>query len=174
MEIILELVQIIVPSLIVFLTAYYIIKRFFENQEKQRKYELLSANSKVIIPVRLQAYERIILFLERISPDSIIVRLAQNVKTSKELQTELVNTIRAEYEHNLSQQIYISSKAWEMVKNAKGNLTKLINTVAEGVDDKASPLTLSQAILEKVIEIKKSPVYDALEYIKAEVQEVIK
>jgi len=173
MELFLELLKITIPSLIVFLTAYYIIKKFFENQEKQRKLEQLNESAKITTPIRLHAYERVILYLERISPDSIIMRLNQNVKTSKELQTELLNNIRSEFEHNLAQQLYISSKGWEMVKNAKGNLIKLINTVSEGVDGKSSPLTLSQAVLEKVIEMKKSPVYDAIEYLKQEVKEML-
>ena len=174
MELFFELLKIIIPSFIVFITAFYIIKKFFKDQEKKREYDIIIAYNKFTLPMKIQAYERIILFLERISPDSIIMRLAQNVKTSKELQKELLETIRAEFEHNLSQQIYVSSNAWEMVKNAKGNLIKLINVVAEGIDDKSSALNLSQALLEKVIEMKKSPVFDALEFLKAEAKEILK
>lgn len=173
MELLFELLKIIIPSFIVFYTAYKIIIGFFENQEKQKKQELVINNSKVITPIRLQAYERIILLLERISPDSIVMRHSQNVKTAQELQRELLIAIRAEYEHNLSQQIYVTSETWEMVVNAKGNLIKLINTVADGIEDNAPALKLSQAILEKVMEIKKSPVFDAIEKVKGEVRELM-
>jgi hypothetical protein len=173
MDFIMELLKITIPSLIVFLTAYLVIKKFFENQEKQRKHDLLGQHAKTLAPIKLQAYERLIMFLERISPDSIIMRHTQQVKTAKELQSSLLNTIRAEYEHNLSQQIYISSQAWEMVKNAKAKLIQLINTTANGIDEKAPALSLSQSILENIIEMKKSPVYDAIEFLKNEVKEYL-
>lgn len=174
MDIFLELLKYILPALIVFLTTFYIVRKFFENDQKQKKFELMTANQKITTPIKLQAYERIILFLERISPESIIMRINTSGMNVKMLQEALHEAIRAEFEHNLSQQVYISPKAWEMVKNAKGNLLKLINTVADSIDGKSPSINLSQAILEKVIEMKKSPVYDAIEYVKSEVQEIIK
>lgn len=173
MELFIELLQIIIPSVIVFVTAYYIINRFFQNQQEERKQHLINENAKTITPIRLQAYERLIMFLERISPDSIILRNTQNVKTVKELQTNLLNSIRAEYEHNLSQQIYVSSQAWELVKSAKGQLIKLVNSTAENIDPNAPALNLSQTILENLIELKKSPVYDAIEFLKKEVYQIM-
>ena len=174
MEILLEVSKYILPAVIVLLATIFIIKKFFDNDQKQRKFEQMVENQRITTPIKLQAYERIILFLERISPESIIMRVNKpgiNVKTLHEF---LLETIRAEYEHNLSQQMYVSSKAWEMVKNAKGNLIQMINSVADNLEDKSPSINLSQAILQKVIEMKKSPVYDAIEYLKGEVQEIIK
>lgn len=172
MATVIEILKYTIPSLIVFLTSYYVIRKFFENEESKRKYDMALANDKIITPLRLQAYERIILFLERISPESLIMRVNKSNMKSKELQTELLNNIRSEFEHNLSQQVYISQQAWEVTKNAKANMIKLINSVADGVDNHSPSLQLNQAILERVIDMKKSPTYDAIEFVKKEIQQV--
>jgi hypothetical protein len=173
MTTLLEILKYILPALIVFFTCFYIINKFFKNEEEKRKLDIIVKNHKLITPIKLQAYERLILLLERISPESLIMRVNKSKMNCMDLQAELLNTIRAEFEHNFSQQLYISSKAWENIKNARGNMIKLINTVADSVDQKESSLKLSQGILEKVIDMKKTPTYDAIEFLKKEMQEVI-
>ncbi len=158
------------PSFIVFLTAYFIIKKFMDNETKKRAFEISSMNSELITPVRLQAYERLALFLERISPEFLIMRSNKPGMTAKQLQTELLSVIRSEFEHNLSQQIYISNKAWEVVKNCRANLLKIINTSADVVSPDSPSITLSKTILEKIMDMEKSPTDEALEFIKNEIQ----
>ena len=134
-----EILKIILPSLIVMATSYFLIKSVLENdtkrkeveevhQSKQKYMDVKMKNKELIMPVRLQAYERIVLFLERISPYSLIMRLHRPGMTVQQLQTELIRAIRDEFEHNLSQQLYMSSKAWGYVKTAKDETTKLVNT----------------------------------------------
>jgi len=172
MDVVLEILKYVLPALIVFFTTFYIIKKFFENEDKKRKVDIMVENQKTITPIKLQAYERLILFLERISAESLIMRVNKTTMSCRDLQTELLSNIRAEFEHNLSQQIYISSKAWEIIKNAKSNMVKLINQVSDNVDNKAPSIKLSQGILEKVIDIKKAPTFDAIEFLKKEVQTI--
>jgi len=167
---ILEILKYTLPSFIVFLTAYFIIKKFMDNESKKRAFEISSMNSELITPVRLQAYERLALFLERISPEFLIMRTNQPGMTAKQLQTELLSVIRSEFEHNLSQQIYISNKAWEVVKNCRANLLKIINTSADVVSPDSPSISLSKTILEKIMDMEKSPTDEALEYIKNEIQ----
>lgn len=173
MKELLEVLKYILPSLVVFFTAFYIIRKFFEREEKRFRMEILMNNQKTITPIRLQAYERMILLLERISPESLIMRVNKPNLKSSELQAELLGNIRAEFEHNLSQQVYISTDAWEMIKNARSNMVKLINSVSDSIDMTAPSIKLSQGILEKVIEMKKAPTFDAIEYIKKEAREII-
>ncbi len=100
----------------------------------------------MITPLRLQAYERAILFLERISPENLIMRVNKSGFTCQQLQSELMQTIRSEFEHNLSQQIYISHGAWEMLKIARGRTIQLINSLAEKIPKDSPSINLSKAI----------------------------
>jgi len=118
----------------------------------------------------MQAYERCVLFMERINPESLIMRISRPGMTSRQLQSEMISSISAEYEHNLSQQVYISSQAWELVKSARSNLIKIINTCAEKVEPEAPAIVLSKNILEFIMEMDKSPINVAIEYIKKEIK----
>ena len=126
-------------------------------------------NSRTIVPIRLQAYERIVLFLERTSLESLLVRTNTPGMSAAELHSALLNTIRSEFEHNLSQQIYMSQQAWEVVKNARSNTIKIINTEFEKAPDTASGLVFSKLLLERVMELDKEPTRTAIEYIKNEI-----
>ncbi len=172
MEDILEILKYTLPSLIVFLTVYYFLKKYFENEAKKRMHQTLLKNHDVITPLRLQAYERIILYLERISPESLILRVNKPGYTCQQLQTELLNTIRIEWEHNLSQQLYVTQKSWEVVKNAKANIIQLINVSADKVKADSPSLNLSKAILSSVMDQKKIHTADAIKYIKGEMNQM--
>ena len=168
MEDLLEILKYTLPSLIVFLTVYYFLKKYFENEAKKRMHQTLIKNHELITPLRLQAYERIILYLERISPESLILRVNKPGYNCQQLQTELLNTIRIEWEHNLSQQLYVTQKAWEVVKNAKANIIQLINVSAEEVKKDTPSLNLSKAILSSVMDQNKIHTADAIKYLKEE------
>lgn len=167
MEII-EFLKYSVPALIVFFTAYLSIRILIKNDQERRKNEIRMMNQKVITPIRLQAYERIVLFLERISPESLIMRLNDPKMTASQFQSDLLSAIRGEFEHNLSQQIYISNKAWEVVKSAKGNIIKIINSAGEKIKPDAPSFELSKMILESLIETEKTPAMVAIEFLKKE------
>ena len=112
MDTFLELLKYIIPALIVLFSTWIVLHSILLNAEKQRMTELLMKSHEITIPLRLQAYERIILFLERISIDSMLTRLNQPGMSCRQMHTEIISTIRNEYEHNLSQQVYVSAKAW--------------------------------------------------------------
>jgi len=169
---ILEILKYTIPALIVLIAAYLTISLYLKNEEKRRKFEITMNNKDSILPLRLQAYERLILFLERISPDSLIMRVNRNDLNALQLQNELLNSVRSEFEHNLAQQTYISSPAWEMVKAAKNNVMKLINESAADFKADAKGINLSKRILENAMELSNSPVYAAIEFLKKEVKEL--
>jgi hypothetical protein len=172
MDPIFEILKYTIPALVVFLTAYLIIVSQYKNEEKRRRSENSLSGQKTVLPIRLQAYERLALLLERISPEAIIMRQNLSNLTAKQLQSELLATIRAEFDHNLSQQVYISSEAWERIKNTRANIISLINTAAQQIEPNASAYTLSQKILDMVMEHKSSLTAPALEMIKKEIQEI--
>ena len=166
----LEILKYVLPALIVFLTTWLLLATFSEREKERHKMVLATKNQKTLTPIRMQAYERLVLFLERINPESLLMRINRPSMTSRQLQSEMISSIRAEYEHNLSQQVYISSQAWELVKSARSNLIKIINSCAEKVEPDAPAIILSKSILEFIMEMEKSPINVAIEYIKKEIK----
>jgi len=173
MEIVADILKITIPALIVFFTAWVLLRNLIKNDQDKRKQELILQNSRTVTPIKLQAYERIILFLERISLESLLVRVSSSDMTSSQLHSALLNTIRSEFEHNLSQQIYMSQQAWEVVRNARSNMIKIINNEVEKLPAKSSGMTLSKQLLERVMELDKEPTRAAIDYIKNEIARII-
>ncbi len=182
METILEILKYILPSIIVFLTAYFIIKAFIADERKRREVEsenrareklldLKLVGKKIVDPIRLQAYERLVLFLERISPGSLIMRNNVNGMSAFQFQISLITNIREEFEHNLSQQLYISSTAWNLIRNAKEEMIRLVNTAAARCKDNSSSIELSEIIFQLSLENEKSAIAEALEYLKNEARQ---
>ncbi len=169
---VLDILKYTLPALIVFLTAYLLIRKFLDNDLRIKKADLMLRNDQYILPVRMQAYERIVLFLERISPESLLMRVNRQGLTSKQLHTELLTVIRAEFEHNLTQQIYINKDSWEVIKNARSNLINIINTAAKSIEPEAPSIQLSQAILEEIIDKEHSPTDVAIDFLKKEINEL--
>lgn len=166
----LEILKYTIPALIVFFTAFYTLRMLIKNDQKKRNYELVLKNKSLITPIRLQAYERLTLFLERISPDALVMRLNKENRTVNQLQNEMLKTIRSEFDHNLSQQIYVSPKAWLMVKHARENTVKLINTTVQEMKPGEPAIKLSRVLLQKVMEEGQSPTKNAIQYLKEEVK----
>ncbi|MFH2095594.1 MAG: hypothetical protein ABIJ16_07820 [Bacteroidota bacterium] len=160
---------VLVSSTAILLTAYFILKNFTEKELHKRKFDVKMKNQQMVTPIRLQAYERLVLFLERIEPGSVIRRLQHPDMKARQLQSEIITTIRAEFEHNLAQQIYISQPAWEVVKSAKENTIRIINEVADEMNEGASAAEYGTLILTRIMDIGKSPSEIAVEYLKKEV-----
>ena len=173
MENLYDILKISIPAILVIITAWLVIRSMIKNDQDRRKQELLLQNSKTIIPIRLQAYERIILFLERVSMESLLVRVSSPDMSALQLHSALLTTIRAEFEHNLSQQIYMTPQAWEVVRNARSNTIKLINTEMEKMAPNSTGMAFSRGLLEKVMEMDKEPTRAAIEFVKAEIAKVM-
>lgn len=172
MDLALEIVKYTLPALIVFITAYVLIRAFIQGAEQRNMRDITESTQKTVLPIRLQAYERLALLLERISPESLILRVNKPDMTAKQLHAELLSSIRAEFEHNLSQQVYISNDAWEKIRTARGNVINLVNTAADQVKADATAITLSQKVFEQVVQLKSPPVQEALEFLKEEIREL--
>lgn len=169
METVTEILKITLPALIVLLAAVIILSQMIKNDQNRRHHDILLQNNKVVLPIRLQAYERVILFLERISMESLLIRVNTQKMSASQLHGLLLNNIRSEFEHNLSQQVYISAKAWEVIKSARSNMVKLINNVVGEMPSTSTSMELSKNLLEKVMELDKEPTQAAIEFVKGEV-----
>jgi hypothetical protein len=173
MEYFIEILKIILPAGAVFAAAYLIVKNFLGNDQRRRDSEIKKLNQASVIPLRLQAYERVIIFLERTNPNSLVVRVNKNGMNAQQLHLELIKTIKSEYEHNLSQQIYISAGAWELVKTSKEEIIKLINISSTKVPHENSSNDLAMMIINIASNLgKKLPNDIAIEYVKKEVSQI--
>lgn len=128
----------------------------------------------VVLPLQLQAYERIVLFVERISPQSLISRVNQPGFTVLDMQLSMVSSIKSEYDHNVSQQIYVSQQAWEAVKTVKEQTISIINQLALKLPPDAPSIELNKQILELFMQQRESPVDIAAEIINAEAKKLMK
>ena len=173
METVSEILMITLPALLVLITAWVLLRGLMKNDQDKRRQELILQNSRTVTPIKLQAYERIVLFLERISLESMLLRVSTGDMTSAQLHSVLLGTIRSEYEHNLSQQIYMSQQAWEVARNARSNMIKIINSEAEKMRPDSTGMDLSKQLLEKIMELDKEPTHVAIDFIKAEVARMI-
>ena len=168
-----EILKIVLPALIVFITAYFLFRDMLENDQRRRDFEFRVVNAKEITPVKLQAYERLTLFLERISPESMLIRHSPHEVTVSQYHQILLSTIRQEFEHNLSQQIYVSPILWETIRGAKEKLISVINRSAEELDQTLPGYELSKKIFNNYLDEDPSPVKLALTDLKKEVGKLL-
>lgn len=169
MEVAFEILKYILPAAIVFVGVYFIMQNFLESEQRKRELLYKTDNLKIIMPVKLQAYERVILYLERINLSNLVMRVYKKGMDAKTLQASMLNTIRNEYEHNMAQQLYINSRTWSMVKSAREETVKVINSCADQLNDDSSGVQLSQFILELVGKIERLPTDVAIEALKNDV-----
>lgn len=165
-----EILKYTLPALIVFLTTYLTLSKMLNNERNRLKAEAVLNNQKFITPIRLQAYERMVLLMERISPQSLIMRTQRQNITNQELQSALLKTIRSEFEHNMAHQLYISDKAWEMVRMAKEDCIKFINQTALQTKPDGNSLQLCKLILENTMDRELDPTTKAIGYLKEEIR----
>jgi len=168
---IIELLSFTIPSLITGIIAYFFFLKHTETEVKKTKLLLLKENQRDSLPIKLQAYERMTLYLERIKPSGLLVRVASINNDKNAYALSLINTIEQEFEHNLTQQIYISEKCWNVIVASKNATIQLVNA-----NSKESIITnaqeLREAILLKMVN-KTSPSTTALAFIKEEVRSLI-
>lgn len=157
----------VVPSLVIAVSAFVLTKYFVENDQKKRLLELKFHSKELVTPIRLQAYERMAMFLERIEPNQLLFRVSNPELTAYQMQTILLATIRSEYEHNLSQQVYISPETWEGIKNAKEKVVNIINLAAGHLEEGAMSTDLAGGVLASVAD--ESPTAAAMERLKKDI-----
>lgn len=160
----------IVPALIVGVVAYYFFHNYVRDQESRRRYELMKETRKEVLPYRIQALERMALYLERINPSKLVIRVKPNGEDKYQYETKLVQSVEQEFEHNLAQQIYLSVECWDAIRTTKNATISLIRKA--NMDDNVSDANkLREAILSKVID-EASPSETGLAYIKKEAREI--
>lgn len=164
---IIEILAYTLPSLITGGVAYYLFDSYFKDQQNTRRWLLQKDNRKDILPLRLQAYERMTLFVERINPSQLIVRIAPISDDKNEYSNYVIAQIEQEFEHNLAQQIYISDECWSIITTAKNATIQMIRLAAKN-EKVADANQLREVILSDLLG-KTTPSSAALAFLKNEV-----
>lgn len=168
---ILQLFAYLLPAVVTGVVAFYFFRLHTRNEEGRRRFLLHKDSQKETLPIRLQAYERMALFLERITLNNLVVRVAPKGKHKSDYENLLIKQIENEFEHNLSQQIYMSDSCWNIIKTAKNTTIQIIRSA--GMSETDSPDKLREDILNQTME-KESPSNAALAYVKKEVSDLWK
>lgn len=165
-----DLLKIILPAGLVLYAMFLMVKSFLDKSSRDKALNIRTKNVEVIMPIRLQAYERMALFLERIYPDNLIARVNDASYSAQQLQQLLLMEIRQEFNHNLSQQVYMSNEVWQMIRNAKEELILSINQAAKEVAPDEKGIALAKKIIEQTMNHNVDSISYALTRLKEEIQ----
>lgn len=168
----LEIVKYTVAGIGVVSVAFYLARPYLDRDDKIQLLEYKKAISGQTIPLKLQAYERLVLFIERINPANMLVRLNATSYTAKELQALIIDDIRSEYQHNITQQIYVSSRAWAVLKHVKDDTINIVSNAVKAVPAEASGLELSKTMLGYLSELEDNPYEMAAALLRKDVEEM--
>ncbi len=170
MDALIEFGKILLPAGAVLYAMYLVVKSFLNKEFENKLVDIKIKNSETVLPVRLQAYERLCLFLERISPNNLIIRLNDPSLSAKQFQQILIAEIRQEFNHNLSQQVYVSDHSWDMVKKAMEEVVSVINMGGQQAGQEDKSVDLAKKIFELMMEKNNDPTGNALKTVKDEIR----
>ncbi len=170
MEYFADLLKIVLPAALVIYGMYLTLLSFLKREREKSIMNLKTQNSNTLLPIRLQAAERLCLLLERTSINNLVMRVNNGAFTARELQLALLNEVRDEFNHNLSQQIYFSEETWAAVKTAVEQVITTINSAAEKLTQEARGIDLAKLILQDSVSKEYDPTNLALRKVKEEIQ----
>jgi hypothetical protein len=173
-KILFAIILVIVPTILIGGGMFLIVRAFIRRDQDLKILDIRASNSKDTRMLKFQAYERMVLFLERISPASVIGRVLDSDMVNHELQLAMIRDIRSEFEHNLSQQLYISSDAWNLIASAKDEIIKAVGLIASHMPADATGPQVARVMLESIDKSGQMlPNQTALEYLKNEARELM-
>ena len=169
----LEIAKYVLPAVIVLIGVNLVVKKFMIGETKRRQLDIYRNGLEITLRLRLQAYERLAMFLERIQPRTLIPRVYIAGMTVNDLQRALIQSIQAEFDHNLSQQIYITPKLWNTIRGVKEQEQGMINQIAATLNPEHSAKELHKKILDFVMTTEALPVEVALDILHEEAKIVL-
>jgi hypothetical protein len=172
MDALFQIALIVLPAGAVFMTVLLFLRKQSEKEIRHLQIELRKERQAFFLPSRVEAYQRAVLLMERISPNSLVMRLHNPGLPANMLQAELLKAIREEYDHNVAQQLFISPNAWELVRNSKEETVKIVNLAGRQMGPTSMGLDLSAKIFEISAEVGKLPTEITTDYLKRELQEL--
>ncbi len=164
-----EMLAMSLPTIIMGIVAYYFINIHIKSLNRQHKFEALLQRKKDGLPIKIQAYERMVLFCDRLNPIKLLIRVKPMNENIEDYLQLLLQNIEQEFEHNSVQQIYISETCWNVIITAKSAISGKLKHVA-------STCKNAQELREHMMTAYKDvapPTDTAVSYIKREVQKLI-
>jgi hypothetical protein len=174
MEYLFYAVLVLVPSALVFGVAYFFIQKLTQDKQLIYAAEIRKERQRHILPLKVEAYQRLILLLERIHPNSMVMRVHNPAKNATLIQNEILEQIREEFEHNIAQQMFVSPQAWEMVKRSKDELLQLVHITGKFMEPHSTALDFSAKLFENTAQVNPFPTEIAIQYLKEEFQAMFK
>ncbi len=168
----LQLLMITIPAVLVFIATYFILNKFLKRDYEEKWLKIQRERGEKWENAQLSAAERMVLFCERIYPDNLLTRLSPSRKKAKIFHLELLLAIQQEFDHNLTQQIYLSNSLWKIINLAKQEIIEIISIAAEKVDKDADAINLAHTIQGLYSQLEKSAVPVAINAIKKEMNEL--
>ncbi|HJP61817.1 MAG TPA: hypothetical protein VJ844_00160 [Mucilaginibacter sp.] len=169
----LELVKFTLAGIGTVYVAFYLIKPYLERSEKLQLMELKKSTTALTLPLRFQAYERLIVFVERVNPANMLIRLHGTQYSAHELHSLVVSEIREEFQHNVSQQIYVSERAWNVIKRVKDDTMSVITNAIKALPENATGLELSKTVLAHMASLQDNPYDIATSMIRKDMEELM-
>jgi len=152
--------------------AFYLVKPYLDKQNQVQLLELKRSVSSQTLPLRLQAYERVVLFIDRINPANMLIRLNAGGLSAADLHIVIVNEIRTEFQHNVTQQIYVSSRVWAVMKRVKEDTMSLVNNAIKGLPQNATAMDLSKTVLIHLSQLEDDPYEIAINLVRQDLEEL--
>lgn len=171
-QIITDIVTLFTGVFLSLLSIYYVLKNDIQRFFNLKTVELNKESRTHILPLRLQAHERLIIFVDRINPANLLVRLHQQGIGISTLQAGILNEVRSEYQHNITQQLYVGSVTWNVVRKLKDDTIAMINNAVQGLPTDANGIELSKAILQHMASIDENPYDLTIELIKKDIEKL--
>jgi hypothetical protein len=166
----LDILKYTLSGLLVIFGAYFLLKSQLDSYYNFKALEYKTLVVKDVLPLKLQAYERLTLFIERINPANLLVRLHISGMSAKEMQNLILAEVRAEYQHNISQQLYITNDSWAIIKRVKDDTVNLVNQSMASLHPEATAIELSKVIFSRFAEVEENPYDLALLVMKNDIQ----
>ncbi|MCH7399935.1 hypothetical protein MM236_18210 [Belliella sp. DSM 107340] len=170
MDFVADLLKIVLPAALVIYGMYLTVVSFLNKEREKLLINLKTQNTQTILPIRLQAGERLCLLLERITPNNLVRRINQTEYSARDLHTQLIREVREEFNHNLSQQVYFSDETWEAVKRAVEGVVTVVNSSFQDMNEEARGIDLAKRIFQRSLDERNDGIQIALSQVKSEIR----
>ncbi|TSD64141.1 hypothetical protein FFF34_016465 [Inquilinus sp. KBS0705] len=171
-SILLDILKYTIAGIGVVYIAFYLFRPYLDKAQNLQLLEFKKAISNQTLPLKLQAYERLVLFTERINPANMLIRLNGNGYSATELYSLMVTELRNEYQHNVTQQIYVSSRAWAVVQRVKEDTLSVITNSIKALPENATGLDLGKIILNHMAKLEDNPYQIATDMIRKDLEDL--
>jgi hypothetical protein len=173
-DFLLELLKYVLPAGMVLGAVALVLRESRQKAEQKQRYSVFQGALNQIVPLRLQAHERLLIFLERIKFENLLMRVDGRGKNAKTYQVELIAEIRAEFEHNIAQQLYIDRETWEGIVRAKEHTIGFIHQTAQALPAEAGGSDLGKLLLREMVRTEVVPTMDAIGQLRRDVQKMFR